>query len=158
MATTSVQTLPTQVPSLIIPLERGSLLVPNSCVAEIISYTQLLPVENAPEWQIGNIQWREIVLPCISFEKLKGETVDAYSQKDRIAIFNTITDKVEKRFYGMIIRGIPRLARIVQEELVEEEKELSSFEKACVQFNGEPSSIPDLEAIESVVGAAVQAA
>jgi chemosensory pili system protein ChpC len=155
MATTTVQTLPNQVPSLIIPLERGSLLVPNSCVAEIISYTELAPVENAPEWQVGNIQWREIMLPCISFEKLKGETVDAYSQRDRIAIFNTITDKVEKRFYGMIIRGIPRLARIVPEDLVEEERERSEFEKASVQINGEPSSIPDLEAIEKMVGMAI---
>jgi len=156
MATpTTAKPLPTQIPSLIIPLESGSLLVPNACVAEIISYTELAPVENAPEWQVGNIQWREIMLPCISFEKLKGETVDAYSQRDRIAIFNTITDNVEKRFYGMIIRGIPRLSRIVQEDLVEEERERSEFEKACLQINGEPSSIPDLEAIERMVGKAI---
>ncbi len=154
MATSNIQTIPAQIPSLIIPLETGSLLVPNSTVAEIISFSHLMPAENAPEWQVGNVLWRDIVLPCISFEKLRGQAVGSYGQKDHIAIFNTITDSIDKRFYGMIIRGIPRLARIVQEDLVEEERERSSFEKACVQINGETSAIPDLAAIESVVASA----
>jgi chemosensory pili system protein ChpC len=139
--------LPPQVPSLIIPLEGGSLLVPNSCVAEIINYDNVESVADAVDWQIANVKWRETILPCISFEKLSGRSRQAYP-KDRIAIFNTVTDSFEKRFYALVVRGIPRLIRVTQEDIVEEEIELSQYEKLRVLVNGEATVIPDLESIE----------
>ena len=146
--------MPSEVASLIIPLENSSLLVPNSCVAEIVPYATTETAEDAPEWVIGNVSWRDLPLPCLSFEKLIGAIEGEVAVAERIAIFNTLGEDFEKRFYGIVINGIPRLARITEQEIVEEEAEKSAFEKMKVQINGEPCTIPDLEAVEKLLSTA----
>ena len=147
--------MPNEVASLIIPLEKYNLLVPNASVAEIVPHVDTEKTEDSPEWVAGNIVWRNLSLPCISYEKLIGQLEGNIAEGDRIAIFNTVSDSFGKRFYGMSISGIPRLARVIETEIVEEEAEKSVFEKMHVKVNGEACIIPDLEAIEKLLGSAL---
>ena len=143
--------MPSEVASLIIPLEETSLLVPNSCVAEIVPHVTTDKDESAPGWVVGKMIWRELPLPCLSFEVLTGAKEAELQSASRIAIFNTLGEGFQKRFYGVTITGIPRLARVVEQELVVEEAETSAYEKQKVQLNGESCVIPDLDAIEALL-------
>lgn len=145
--------MPNQVPSLIIPLEVGSVLVPNSSVAEIVSYVHDPQQEDSADWIVGQILWRDLILPCVSFDKIKNAIDGDPKIPTRIAIFNTISDVFGLRFYGVAINGIPRLARVTQEDIVEEEGERHPMEALRVQVNGESCFIPNLEAIESFLSA-----
>lgn len=145
-----MSTVPNEVPSLVIPLSEYSLLVPNSCVAEIVPGTAVDRRDEHP-WLIGKIEWRELTLPCISFEHLSGTISSDVKVTQRVAIFNTISDAFSMRFYAVAIHGIPRLARVVQEELVEEAVEPQAFDKLKAQLNGESCTIPDLAAIENLL-------
>lgn len=145
--------LPNQVPSLIIPLESGNLLVPNSSVAEIVVYERQAQQEDSPAWVFGQIQWRNLTLPCISFDKIKNAIEGNPKIPHHIAIFNTMSDVLGVRFYGVAINGIPRLARVTVEDIVEEDGERHALEALRVQVNGEPCFIPNLEAIEIFLSA-----
>ncbi len=146
--------MPDQVASLIVPLEGRNILVPNSCVAEIVPYATTQTHDGAPEWVVGDVLWRDLTLPCFSFEKLIGELEGEIPQGKRIAIFNTISENYDKRFYGVTISGIPRLVRVVEPEISEDEAIKNAFEKMRVQINGESCIIPNLEAIEKLLSTA----
>jgi len=141
--------MPNQVPSLIIPLESENILVPNASVAEIVSYVHEESSTDSPEWVVGHIKWRDMILPCISFDKIKENTDGEPKTPTRIAIFNTVSEVFNQRFYGVAINGIPRLARVTLEDIVEEQGELHALEAMRVQVNGESCFIPNLEAIEN---------
>lgn len=143
--------LPNQIPSLIIPIEKGNLLVPNASVAEIVSY-QHEKNKNSPDWPdwvVGQITWRFLELPCISFDKIKESITGEPKIPTRVAIFNTVSEAFAPRFYGVAMTGIPRLARVTQEDIVEEDGEVHVLETLRVQVNGESCCIPNLAALES---------
>jgi len=146
--------LPNQVPSLIIPIENGNLLVPNSSVAEIVSYqhekknAQSSDSAELPDWVVGQITWRFLALPCISFDKITESISGEPKIPTRVAIFNTVTEAFGPRFYGLAMNGIPRLSRVMQEDIVEEDGETHALETLRVQVNGESCCIPNLAAIE----------
>lgn len=146
--------LPNEVASLLIPLGDGSLLVPNTNVAEIVPYLEPEPVEGKPDWVLGTINWRELDLPCISFEACSSGEPDKQYSKERLAIFNTVGAGGKNAFFALVIRGIPRLMRVVQQDLVEEDLECSQIEKVKVKLNGESAVIPDLLSLEKMVSGA----
>ena len=65
--------------SQIITLNGFNLVLPNTCIAEVINYIEPTPVEDAPEWFLGNILWRGITIPIVSFEEANDRFPDAFS-------------------------------------------------------------------------------
>jgi chemosensory pili system protein ChpC len=100
--------------SQLIPLQGMSLILPNTCIAEVIAYHQpAAPATNAPIWLLGNIDWRGIRIPVISFEAIN-ERADSpsgagFSKTGRIAVLNGIGGDATLPFYGIVTQGIPRL-------------------------------------------------
>ena len=52
---------------LTIPLSDETALLPNSAIAEVIGFKNPAPIDDAPEWFLGYIDWREKRVPIISF-------------------------------------------------------------------------------------------
>ncbi len=147
----SVSAKPAQVASLIIPLTGKNLLVPNACVAEIVANITTQPKNDTmPDWVMGIVHWRDLALPCLALGRLLGGETAAENTA-RIAIFNTLSDGYSKRFYGVAMTGIPRLARVTEQELILDEGECGEYEKLHVQLNGEACIVPNLEAIEKLL-------
>ena len=61
-----------EVYSLLVPLIDGRLIVPRTCVAEVIGYQLPAQVLGAPPWYLGTIQWNGKQVPLVSFETLSG--------------------------------------------------------------------------------------
>lgn len=141
--------MPAEVPSLLIPMHGRPWLVPNIVVAEIIPLRQPDRPGGGPEWLLGVLNWRDEDVPLVSFEKLNDTGKVSIGQDARIAVINNITGNV--KFYAVLIQGIPRLAKVTNEELVEEPVDTGPAEAKYVQLGGELAVIPDLDAIERAI-------
>lgn len=58
---------------LTIPLHEEIALLPNASIAEVISYKEPTTIDDAPDWFLGYVSWRERRVPLISFEAVSGK-------------------------------------------------------------------------------------
>ena len=91
--------------SQIIPLNGMSLVLPNTCIAEVINYSAPMPVENAPDWFLGNLLWRGITIPIVSFEAANEVPSAEISKVTRIAVLNGVSGK-NKLSFSLPCRGL----------------------------------------------------
>lgn len=138
-----------EVASLLIPLHERQLLVPNVTVAEIVPVTQVTSIDDAPAWYLGNCLWREQTIPLLSYEALNGEAKPGYNSRSRFAVFNTTGLHDALPFIAIVTQGLPRLARVNEEEISErEDMDNKPFELMHVSWAGEEAVIPDVAAME----------
>lgn len=141
--------LPDEIPSLLIPMEGRPLLVPNILVAEVIALRQPDRPGKGPDWVLGWMNWRDVEIPLISFERINEGGKVHIGNDARIAVLNTVTGKT--RFYAMVIQGIPRQVKVNKNDLVEEPIESGPAEAMSVQVGGDLAVMPDLDALERAV-------
>lgn len=138
-----------EVASLLIPIQGRLLLAPNVTVAEIVPVSQVIPVDNAPAWYLGNCNWREQTIPLLSFEVINGEDKPGVSSRSRFAVLNTTGVNESLPFIAILTQGLPRLARVTEEEITErEDADNKPFELMHISWAGEEAVIPHVEAME----------
>lgn len=101
-----------KVRSQLIPLAGMSLLLPNTCIAEVIGYKEPHAVEGSPEWLLGYIDWRGVRIPLISFEAANGGAPAQTDRRSRIVVLNGITGNEDLTFFAVVAQGIPRLMQL----------------------------------------------
>jgi chemosensory pili system protein ChpC len=138
-----------EVASLLIPLQGQSILLPNVTVAEIIPSAPVQPIENAPQWYLGNFQWRELTVPLLSLEALNGDAASGIHSRARFAVLNTTGLHNDLPFIAILTQGLPRLARVSEDEISErEDAENRQYDLMHVSWAGEYTLIPNIGAIE----------
>ena len=88
----------TVVRSQIVPLTDMNLVLPNTCIAEVINFQKPEPVEKAPEWLIGTVVWRGLRIPVVSFEVANKVPAGKASKTNRIAVLNGISGNADLSF------------------------------------------------------------
>lgn len=138
--------------SLYLPIVDAKLLLPNVNVAEVIEYVKPSPKENVPSFYLGDIEWRGIELPLISFELVTGKEAPERNPEIRIAVLNSVgTDNKALPFLGLLTQGLPRLVKVSSDLVQEGENTTSPAELGRVKVDGEDAIIPNLEHLEEVV-------
>lgn len=139
--------------TLLIPLNGKQLVLPNVTVAEIIPYVQPEVQEgDLPNWYLGNISWRGIQVPVVSFEAINEEPFQSQSRNRRIAVLNGLVDSVKLPFCGVIAESVPRLMRIQPSEIInDDDTEAGPAELGHVIVNGEQAVIPNVDFIQEQV-------
>ena len=138
-----------EVASLLIPIQGRLLLAPNVTVAEIVPVSQVVPVADAPAWYLGNCNWREQTIPLFSFEVMNGEEKPGVTSRSRFAVLNTTGLNDSLPFIAILTQGLPRLARVTEEEISErEDSDNKPYELMHVSWAGEEAVIPHVEAME----------
>jgi chemosensory pili system protein ChpC len=123
--------------------------LPNVTVAEIIPSSPVQPIENAPAWYLGNFQWRELTVPLLSLETLNGDPVPGIHSRARFAVLNTTGLHNDLPFIAILTQGLPRLARVNEDEISErEDAENRRYDLMHVSWAGEYTLIPNIAAIE----------
>lgn len=141
--------LPTEVPSLLIPMQGRPWLIPNIVVAEVIPLRQPDRPGHGAEWLLGWFNWRDSDIPLISFERLNESGQVHIGDGARIAVLNTVTGKTG--FYAVVVQGIPRMLKIGRNDLVEEPADTGPAEAMYLQVGGDLAVVPDLDAIERTI-------
>lgn len=139
--------------SQIIPLKGMSLVLPNTCIAEVINYSAPMPVEKAPDWFLGNLLWRGITIPVVSFEAANDVPSAEITKSTRIAVLNGVSGKDRLSFYGVVVQGIPRLAALEQTDIQEKVNAESVLPCALSQTEiaDQDAVIPDQVKIENML-------
>lgn len=149
-----LQTQPavTQIATLLIPVGGKQLVLPNVNIAEIIPYCAPVPVDDVPNWYLGCFEWRGTQVPLISFEAINDEPFANPVQNRRIAILNNVIGDPTLPFCGIITEGLPRLMRLLPEEIAEDtESTVGPAELARVLVNGERASIPNVAYLQNQI-------
>jgi chemosensory pili system protein ChpC len=143
-----------EVYSLLIPLAESRLLVPRACVAEVIGYQLPAPMDNAPTWYLGVVNWNARTVPLVSFEGACGLLVPPGSGRSRIVVLHALAGRIDAGFLGIVSQGFPQLVR-VSNDVVRPDNSRSFPERVpvlCqVRMLNETPLIPDLERLEIMV-------
>ena len=137
----------------IIPLTGMSLVLPNTCIAEIIGYSKPSPVNKSPDWFLGMVNWRGLTIPTVSFEKANEVKFARSSKSTRIAVLNGISGNNELSFYGVVVQGIPRLASLDEASMqeVNSHKITLPLVLAQTKIAEQDAVIPDQKKIEEML-------
>jgi chemosensory pili system protein ChpC len=140
--------------SLIVPLETDRLIVPRSCVAEIVRYRLVEESTNDPNWLRGIANWNNRVIPVVSFERMCGIEPPGPGGRTRIVVFHPLSMDEASGPYGLLAEGFPQMVR-VNKEVVEADSDYqppADSPIVCrVRLIQEHALIPDLEMIEQML-------
>jgi len=143
-----------EVYSLLIPLADARLLVPRACVAEVIGYQTPVPMEHAPPWYLGLVNWNARSLPLVSFEGACGLMMPPTNNRSRIVVFHALAGRAESGYIAIVSQGFPQLVR-VSNDVVRPDNSRSFPERMpvlCqVRMLNETPLVPDLERLEAMI-------
>ena len=135
------------------PLGNESLLLPTTAIAEVIEYLTPTPVQAAPEWFLGQIEWENRQIPVFSFAALiSGTAPGAITSKARIMIVKSLSDSARVPYLGILINDIPRLVSVEVEDMMHIGDDRKSLGVFChLEVQEQPAVIPDLDRLTHLV-------
>ena len=138
---------------LLVPLADDRLLLPRSCVTEVINYQAPTPMDGAPPWYLGTIAWGGRRVPLVSFEATCGKALPRTSGRTRIVVMQGITNQAGGNF-AVLTQGFPQLVRLTP-DVVHADDSRSFGERmpviGQVKMVNEAPLIPDFEQLEGMI-------
>ena len=144
--------------SLLVPLHHGRLIVPRSCISEVIRYSPPEEEPDAPAWFRGYVSWNDQRIPVVRMEDLCGLEPAEPGGRTRLAIFSCLSDVIAGGAFGLLTEGFPQLVRINREvmEVHDENAWPDNGPIICqIRMINEYPLIPDLERLEELIGECV---
>ena len=141
---------------LLVPLAEDRLLVPRSCVTEVINYQAPTPLESVPPWYLGTVAWGGRRVPLVSFEAACGRNVPRTSGRTRIVVMQGITAHAAAvgGHFAVLTQGFPQLVRL-SPDVVHADDSRSFVERSpviCqVRMLNEYPLLPDFERLEEMI-------
>ncbi|HRQ64682.1 MAG TPA: chemotaxis protein CheW [Xanthomonadaceae bacterium] len=149
-----------EIRGVMIPITNGRVLLPNTTVAEVITFASAEPIENAPPWLLGRIGWRGWRLPLYSFSMLSGMAEQEGQINAKVAVLKALGGDPRMPFVALLTQGFPRLTTITPDVLIPtgEEGELAPGVLTSVMVRDDLAFVPDLTGIEGRVAEALKQA
>lgn len=136
-----------------IPADDATLLLPTSVMEEVIDYSQPLPMEAAPPWLLGYVEWENRQVPVFSFTALiNGSPVGEVPTRSKIMILKSLAGSGRVPYLGVLLRGLPHPVTVTADELEQtgdEKKSLGVFSR--VRLGEEDAIIPDIDRLTHLV-------
>lgn len=138
---------------LLMPLADRMLLMPNVAVAELIPYRAPQPVQGMPAWFLGQVQWRDLSLPLLSFEAASSGQPQPVGSAARVAVLNAVGGRDHVKFIALLVQGIPHSIK-VDASLARADVALAPLELDAVNLGDVQARIPDLIGLEQKLAGA----
>ena len=144
----------------LIQVAGARLLLPNATIAEVLSFADPEPVDNAPDWLLGRIRWRGWQLPLVAFSRLSGIADEKGGLGSKVVVLKALGGNAKAPFFALLTQGFPRLVTVSRNALVAEDEggQLPHGVRARVVLNEDAALLPDLERVEHLIGEALAAA
>ncbi len=147
-----------EIRGIMIPVTKNKkVLLPNAIIAEVVSYNDINKVEDAPNWLLGNINWRGYEIPLICYETLStGDNPDG-KITGRVAVIKALGDVKKMPYFAMLVEGVPRLQLVTQGDLQvhEMEEEENNAIASRVTIQDDMSEIPNIRYIEHILNVSI---
>lgn len=148
-AVAATPTAASSLTGLVVPLSDRSLLLPNVALAELMPYRAPLATPGMPAWMLGQVAWRDLRLPLLSFEAAAGGQAEVGSNA-RVAVINALGGRPHVKFLALLVQGIPRSVKL-DSSLARANVPLAPLELDAVNLAGSVLKIPDLMALEQML-------
>ena len=102
----------TEVYCVLIPLADGRLILPRSCVAEVVAHSTPVEMPGAPPWYLGTVQWSGRAVPLVSFEGICGEPTPPVTGRTRIVVMHCLGSELDGGYFAMVSQGFPQVLRV----------------------------------------------
>jgi chemosensory pili system protein ChpC len=144
----------------LIAIGGGRLLLPNATIAEVLSFAPPEPITDAPDWLLGRLRWRGWQLPLIAFARLAGIAEEQGGLGSKVVVLKAMGGNPKSPYFALLTQGFPRLVTVSPQALLvdEDQSDLPQGVHARVRLNEDNAFVPDLEAIEALVGGAMEQA
>ncbi|HET8942861.1 MAG TPA: chemotaxis protein CheW [Rudaea sp.] len=148
-----------EIRGLMIPVTGGRVLLPNTTVAEVITYSVPEKIADAPDWLLGRLSWRGWRLPLFSFSMLSGGAKQESYSNAKVAVLKALGGNSKLPFMALLAQGFPRLTTITPDLLIPtgDENEYPQGVHTQVLVRDDQAVIPDLGRIEQMVTDAMAA-
>ena len=105
---------------MLIPTNPETLLLPTSTMAEVIDFSLPEPMDAAPPWLLGQVEWESRQVPVFNFSALiNGTDVGEVPSKSKIMILKSLSDSARVPYLGLLLGGLPQPVIIKEDKLVE---------------------------------------
>ncbi len=107
-----------EIQGLLIPQAQTPLLLPATSVIEILGHRELVNQgERAPSWLLGHFEWRHLMLPLLSMERLLGVRREQRRGRKRIVVIHVFGEGLDNPFVGIQATGMPRMVNIKEDAM-----------------------------------------
>ncbi|MEM7098929.1 MAG: chemotaxis protein CheW [Pseudomonadota bacterium] len=131
-----------------IPTPGATLLLPNVCVAEIVKLKAIKPVENGPDWLVGQTGWRGQTISVVRFAGFD-EPNPSDDGSRCLVVMNRSKVPQAPSFYALIATGLPRILQLLPSDLKNHDESLGPADAMKVIVGTEAATIPDLGYVET---------
>lgn len=138
----------------LIQIAGSQLLLPNAATVEVLSYADPDPVDNAPDWLLGQIRWRGWRLPLVSFARVAGTHTEGASVGTKVIVLKALGGDPKLPYFALVAQGFPRLVTITRENMIVDSAHLETLPEGIrlrVMFNDDVALVPDLDAAEKMI-------
>ena len=138
----------------LVPLAEGRLLMPRSCVAEVVAYSTPSEMPNAPPWYLGSINWSGRSVPLVSFEGLCGLPLPTASGRSRVVVLHCLGSALEGGYFALVAQGFPQVVRVTTDIVRPDNSRAipDRWPALCqVRMMSETPLVPDIERLETLV-------
>lgn len=141
---------------LLIAVQGGQIVLPNSLVVEVLPFATPLRIESAPQWVVGAMLWRNLTTPLISLGRLIFGVAPDSDLNSRIIILNTLGSDSQLPHFGLLGTSAPRPLNLQRSEIAPDPEGAGAdpdrLGMLCwARYQDQPVVIPDLDAIEAVL-------
>lgn len=148
MSASSPEPASQRVRALLLQLQEGAIMLPHSAVQEIVQFRDPDPVDGAPDWLLGQIQWRRWTLPLASAERLLGWGFEGTRvRKAHIAVCNLLTGDDRFPCIGLVTKGVPHVVQLDSAQIEPAPIIDSPWVAENLYFSNIEAWIPDLQAL-----------
>ena len=151
---------PTDIRGVLIQVEGARLLLPNAVIAEVLSFADPEPVENAPDWLLGRIRWRGWQLPLVAFSRLAGIAEERGGIGSKVVVMKALGGDARAPYFALLTQGFPRLVTVPADALVEQASagEPADVVTHHVRLHEDDAVVPDLDRVQSRLADALKRA
>lgn len=135
------------------PTRQDLLLLPTSVMEEVVDYTEPTPMDAAPPWLMGQIEWNQRQVPVFSFSALiNAEDIGEVPAKSKVLIIKSLADTARVPYLGILLSELPRMLNVRESSIVptgDDKKSLGVFSR--IELDDQSAIIPDLDRITHLV-------
>ena len=148
-----------EIRGVLIQVSEERLLLPNATVAEVLARVTVEPVEGAPDWLPGRIEWHGWNVPLVAFGRLAGMGEEAAARNNRVIVLKALGGNEALPYFGLLTASFPQLASVPRDSLLADasEEDLPRGVQMRVLLGEQSAMLPDLEGVERMVGEALAA-
>jgi chemosensory pili system protein ChpC len=141
-----------EIRSVLLPITGAELLLPNATIAEIVAYSRPIPIEQAPDWLLGNILWRGWQVPVASFNALTEQAQSEPVEGAKICVTKCLSTHERMPYIGILAQGFPRLVTVTEAGLTEVPRSSPHIAVAGKVILGDREAwVPELDRIGQLV-------